>query len=99
MRPSLRSFQPDPTTNGPHTAGAPFTFDASPKIGAFSSTIIHYFTTLHSLTSEDCATLPEATKVRRLVTGQASGLTMQPTPGARQDDQGHCNSNRHCPNQ
>ena len=45
----------DPT-NGPHTAGVPFKFDASPKIGAFSSTIIHYFTTLNSLTSRDCAT-------------------------------------------
>src|SRR6476620_2100265 len=56
------------------------------------STIKHYFTTLHSLTSEDCATLPKATKVRRIVTGQASGLTMQPTAGARQDDQSHCNS-------
>src|SRR5271155_2100822 len=46
------------------------------------STIKHDFTTLHSLTSEDCATLPKATKVRRIVTGQASGLTMQPTAGA-----------------
>ena len=45
----------DPT-NGPHTAGVPFKFDASPKIGAFSSTIIHYFTALNSLTSRDCAT-------------------------------------------
>jgi hypothetical protein len=45
----------DPT-NGPHKAGVPFKFDASPKIGAFSSTIIHYFTTLNSLTSRDCAT-------------------------------------------
>ena len=45
----------DPT-NGPHTAGVPFKFDASPKIGAFSSTIIHYFTTLNSLMSRDCAT-------------------------------------------
>ena len=45
----------DPT-NGPHAAGVPFKFDASPKIGAFSSTIIHYFTTLNSLTSRDCAT-------------------------------------------
>ena len=45
----------DPT-NGPHTAGVPFKFDASPKIGAFSSTIIHYFTALNSLTSRDFAT-------------------------------------------
>jgi hypothetical protein len=45
----------DPT-NGPHTAGVPFKFDASPKIGAFSSTIIHHFTTLNSLTSRDGAT-------------------------------------------
>jgi hypothetical protein len=45
----------DPT-NGPHTTGVPFKFDASPKIRAFSSTIIHHFTTLNSLTSRDCAT-------------------------------------------
>ena len=45
----------DPT-NGSHKAGVPFKFDASPKIGAFSSTVIHYFTTLNSLTSRDCAT-------------------------------------------
>src|ERR1700722_15076111 len=63
------------------------------------STIKHDFTTLHSLTSEDYATFPKATKVRRIVTGQASGLTMQPTAGARQDDQSHCNSNRPGPNQ
>src|ERR1700733_11807384 len=75
--------------------------DALPRrtLSARLSTIKHDFTTLHSLTSEDCATLPKATKVRRIVTGQASGLTMQPTAGARQDDQSHCNSNRHCPNQ
>src|ERR1700722_11297663 len=78
---------------GPH-----FGPDALPKTYSLS-TIKHYFTTLHSLTSEDCATLPKATKVRRIVTGQASGLTMQPTAGARQDDQSHRNSNRHCPNQ
>jgi len=45
----------DPT-NGPHTAGVPFKFDASPKIGAFSSTIIHYLTALNSLASRDWAT-------------------------------------------
>jgi hypothetical protein len=45
------------STNGPHTAGGPFQLDASPKIGAFSSTIIHYFTALNSPTSRDCATL------------------------------------------
>ena len=55
--------------------------DALPKTHSLS-TIKHYFTTLYSLTSEDCATLPKATKVRRIVTGQASGLTMQPTAGA-----------------
>ena len=72
----------DPT-NGPHTAGVPLKFDASPKIGAFSSTIIHYFTTLNSLTSRDCATfqtnricsvklkpfaLPGATQIRTVTT-------------------------------
>jgi hypothetical protein len=45
----------DPT-KGPHTDGVPFNFDASPKIGASGNTIIHYFTTLNSLTSRDCAT-------------------------------------------
>jgi len=35
--------------------------DALPKTHSLS-TIKHYFTTLHSLTSEDCATLPKATK-------------------------------------
>jgi hypothetical protein len=34
----------------------PFKFDASPKIGAFSSAMIHYFTALNSLASRDCAT-------------------------------------------
>src|ERR1700747_562392 len=72
--------------------------DALPETHSLS-TIKHYFTTLHSLTSEDCATLPKATKVRRIVSGQASGLTMQPTVGSRQDDQSHCNSNRDCQNQ
>src|SRR5580700_11179248 len=78
--------------------GVRFGPDALPKTHSLS-TIKQYFTTLHSLTSEDCATLPTATKVRRIVTGQATGLTMQPTAEARQDDQSHCNSNRHCPNQ
>ena len=76
MCPVAALISTDPT-NGPHTAGVPFKFDASPKIGAFSSTIIHSFTALNSLTSEDCATLPKATKVRRIVTGQASGFTRQ----------------------
>jgi hypothetical protein len=49
------SHSTDPT-NGPQTAGVPFKFDASAKIGAFSSMIIHYFTSLNSLTSRDCAT-------------------------------------------
>jgi hypothetical protein len=55
MRPSLRSFQPTRPTDLIQLE-CPLNFDASPKIGAFSSTIIHYFTTLNSLTSRDCAT-------------------------------------------
>jgi hypothetical protein len=58
--------------------GVRFGPDALPKTHSLS-TIKQYFTTLHSLTPEDCATLPTATKVRRIMTGQASGLTMQPT--------------------
>ena len=54
----------DPT-NGPHTAGVPFKFDASPKIGAFSSTIIHYFTAFNSLTSRDCTTFQTIALVQR----------------------------------
>ena len=42
--------------NGPHTAGVPVKLDASPKIGAFSNKITHYFTALNSFTSRDCAT-------------------------------------------
>src|ERR1700751_66799 len=97
MFPSLRSFQPTRPTDLIQL-GLLFGPDELPKTRSLS-TIIHYFTTLHSLTSEDCATLPKATKVRRVVTGQASSLTAQPTVAARQDDQSHCNSNRHCQNQ
>src|ERR1700761_9816367 len=80
MCPSLRSFQPTRPTDLIQL-GLLFGPDALPKTHS-RSTIQHYFTTLHSLTSEDCATLPKATKVKRIVTGQASGLTMQPTAAA-----------------
>src|ERR1700744_166619 len=55
MCPSLRSFQPTRPTDLIQLE-RPLKFDASPEIGAFSSTIIHYFTALNSLTSRDCAT-------------------------------------------
>ena len=65
MCPWLRSFQPTGPTDLIQL-GLLFGPDALPKTHS-RSTIEHYFTTLHSLTSEDCATLPKATKVRRIV--------------------------------
>jgi hypothetical protein len=63
-RPSLPSW---PSVRSPMGSadciqlGLLFGPDALPKTHSLS-TIKHYFTTLHSLTSEDCATLPKATK-------------------------------------
>jgi hypothetical protein len=71
----------DPT-NGPHTAGVPFKFDASPKIGAFSSTIIHYFTALNSLTSRDGA---------RFQTNRICSVEAQAVCSARGDANSHGN--------
>ena len=55
MCPSLRSFQPTRPTNLIQLE-CPLNSTRRSSIGAFSSTIIHYFTTLNSLTSRDCAT-------------------------------------------
>ena len=78
MCPSLRSFQPTRPTDLIQL-GLLFGPDALPKTHS-RSTIQHYFTTLHSLTSEDCATIafvqwklkpfapPWATQIRTVTT-------------------------------
>ena len=62
----------------PHTAAAPFGADALPETGALSNTIKHYFTTLNSLLSKDCVTLP-IRFVERLLPKRAT--SMQETDG------------------
>jgi hypothetical protein len=64
--------------NGPHTADVFSKFDASPKIGAFGSTIMHHFTTLNSLTSRDCATF----QTNRICSVEAQAVCS--APGATQ---------------
>ena len=81
MSPSLRSFQPTRPTDLIQLE-CPFKFDASPKICAFSSTIIHYFTALNSLSSRDCATFQ---------TNRICSVEAQAVCSARGDANSHSN--------